>query len=391
MKKFLSFLFALLVLVPCSYFMTACKNNDTEKVMNVELNPKLEFVLDKNDKVVSVNALNDDGNHIISISIESETLFEGLTAEEALELFLQIAKDNGYLITGNEEEITISISGSAKELLNSVKSVAKDYLDKNGININVVTEALKKSELVSKVKECMQEYTEVELNNMTEEELINLIKQSRKETRDFLTQELKEVYYALRLEELNTAKFQALLDALNISGGVGEAMNGFTSNMENLLTSLEQLKNALVEQLLAEDSEYNIKMQAYIEVKTELLEARLELSADGTITADEKAILDDIETRVNEAKVALENAKQTALEALTALRTQVNNTLAQVEPFLNSVKNWLNGIGANLDNYENAKDNAKKNFAEEFKADTKFAGFVGKDNSHWAKNLKPAE
>ena len=81
MKKFLSILFAFLVLVPCTYVLTACGGNKTEKVMNVDLNPSLEFVLDKNDKVVTVNALNDDGNHIISIATKSETLFEGLTAE----------------------------------------------------------------------------------------------------------------------------------------------------------------------------------------------------------------------------------------------------------------------------------------------------------------------
>ena len=38
------------------------KNPDRKTVMNVSLNPEVEFVLDGNDKVVTVNALNEEGN-----------------------------------------------------------------------------------------------------------------------------------------------------------------------------------------------------------------------------------------------------------------------------------------------------------------------------------------
>ena len=70
--------------------------------------------MDQNDKVLTVNALNEDGNHIISIAIDAEQTFEGLSADEALEMFLDITKDNGYLITGNEEQVSIKISGDAE-------------------------------------------------------------------------------------------------------------------------------------------------------------------------------------------------------------------------------------------------------------------------------------
>ena len=136
-KKILSLLLVFCFIIPCAFGLVACGGNDddddksttsaTAKVMNVSLNPKLEFVLDKNDKVVSVNALNDDGNNIISISIDEETqksLFEGLTADEAVELFLEISEENGYLISGDEEEIKIEISGSAESLISKIKSAA---------------------------------------------------------------------------------------------------------------------------------------------------------------------------------------------------------------------------------------------------------------------------
>ena len=129
MKKVVTFLLALVFIIPCAVCLSACgKDEDPAleaKIMTVSLNPKLEFVLDTSEKVVSVNALNDDGNHIISIVTDAKLTFENMTAENAVELFLDVTKDNGYLITGNEEEITIAISGDADKLLNSVKASAE--------------------------------------------------------------------------------------------------------------------------------------------------------------------------------------------------------------------------------------------------------------------------
>lgn len=107
--------------------------------MNVELNPQLEFVLDTDNKVVSVNALNDEGNKIIL-----SATFVGLSAEDAVDKFLEIAKEDGYLITGSvnaeENQINISISGDSKNLLKAVKDSAVNYLNSVNINADVLSE-----------------------------------------------------------------------------------------------------------------------------------------------------------------------------------------------------------------------------------------------------------
>ena len=151
-KRLCSLLLTVCLLFSCAFTMSACGENDNSaKVMNLSLNPEIEFILDQNDKVVSVNALNEDGNHIISISIDTETAksaFEGMTAEQAVELFLKITEENGYLITGDQEEIEIEISGNANKLMREVRDKANEFFNKNGLNVEIETDRIDKEDIV---------------------------------------------------------------------------------------------------------------------------------------------------------------------------------------------------------------------------------------------------
>ena len=134
MKKITAFLCALTVVAGGAMTMVGCGGEETangeKKVMNVSLNPEVEFVLDEEDKVVSVNALNEEGNLIIS----AET-FTGKSAEDAAKLFVEVSKETGFVVSGSvkagENEINISISGDTKKaeaLYNDVKAKVNEYL-----------------------------------------------------------------------------------------------------------------------------------------------------------------------------------------------------------------------------------------------------------------------
>lgn len=385
MKKFLSFIFALLVLVPCTYFLTACgEDKDKDKVMSIDLNPSLEFVLDKNDKVVTVNALNEDGNYLLSLTVNGETVleaFKDMSAEEAAQLFIKLTEENGFLITGNKETLTISISGDSKALLNSVKSTAEKYLKDNGIDtskLSIAVENLKKSELVTKVKECMQQYTDKELSKMTEEELIALIKESRQETEDLLTQDLKEAYYALRNAALENAEFQAVLDKISsVTGGLldsvvelfQEKMNTFTAKLNDMYGKYQELLNS---------EEYKTAMNNYVEAKKELLEKRKEL-LDASLTPEQKQViesaLDTLETVADEAYEAIANARTTIDTAIDTAQRALSGALSAVQSVIDSVKAGMNGIENDINT---AMATAKEDFKNDFK--TKYASFL---ESYW--------
>ena len=102
MKRKIAIGMSILSLAAGMSAFTGCGGKDeapTGRVMNVALNPEVEFVLDADDKVLTVNALNEEGNLVISAAAFADV--EGKTAEEAASLFVQVSKENGFLFEGS--------------------------------------------------------------------------------------------------------------------------------------------------------------------------------------------------------------------------------------------------------------------------------------------------
>lgn len=388
MKKFLSFIFALLVLVPCTYFLTACgEDKGKEKVMNISLNPSLEFVLDKNDKVVTVNALNEDGNYLLSLKVDEETAieaFKDMTAEEAAELFLTLTRDNGFLVSGDDETLTISISGSEKDLLNSVKNTANKYLQEKGVDLSKLTlkvEELEKSELVTKVQECMQEYAEKDLKDMSEEELVALIKESRKETEDLLTQDLKEAYYALRNSALENAEFQAVLGKINsMTEGLLPTVSEMFGNFQGYMTTFEAKMNDMYAKYLEllNSKEYQDKVQAYVSAKKAIIEEGKKLLDENLTDKQKQEILDGIANMKQGVKIAygaIDTARDTIDGAINTAKDALDIALKAVQGVLDTVKTFIPNIENDINT---ALATAKEDFKTEFK--TKYAEHL---ESYW--------
>lgn len=393
-KKFLSFVLAICLIIPCAFALVACgtgSDDEAAKVMNVSLNPEIEFVLDKNDKVLSVNALNEDGNHIISVSINEITgtsEFEGLTADEAVELFLEITEENGYLVTGDEEEIKIEISGKADNLMKKVKEKANKFFNDNGLDIDITIEKIEKADILEEVKECMKEYTEAELKSMTQEQLIDLLKDSRQETKNLLTQELKDAYYNIRVEKINIAELEALLAIIeDLQETENALLTAFVENMNILKTQIENLETAYNSLL---EGYYNTAKQAYIEAKEALLAKRLELGEDGLSEVDITE-LESYETAVENAKTTLENAKAEADLLIAGARQALDATFATIKASVENIKGILSLIpGVDLSALNNAKQNVKAGFKNHFENHAHFGEHVGHDKGHWNKEQPAA-
>lgn len=134
-KKIVSFVLSACLAVPATMLLTGCDGHDDNTVMNVSLNPSVEFILDSNDKVVSVNAKNEEGNLILSAQANGEQ-FVGKDANSAVKLFASYSKEMGFLFEGNvksgENEIKIQFSGNkgdADKLFNSIKDDLSSYLE----------------------------------------------------------------------------------------------------------------------------------------------------------------------------------------------------------------------------------------------------------------------
>ena len=112
-------------------------NSNREKtetsIMSCSVNPSVQFVLNGNDKVMRVIALNNDGEEI---SMNGE--FVGLKADKAAELFIKLSTEAGHIDIDSEEgtRVDITLTGLKDDytkLKNQVVASVNKYFDDNGI------------------------------------------------------------------------------------------------------------------------------------------------------------------------------------------------------------------------------------------------------------------
>lgn len=383
MKKLATLLALVFTLSFCTLAFTACGSTEPEgRVMNVSLNPQVEFLLDAENKVVSVNALNDEGNFIIT-----QATFKGLTAEDAVEMFLKVSKENGFLVEGElkagENEVKISISGDdVKKLYNQVVESAEEYVKTLGVNVKMqLDKVLDKEYLEGLVAQCMKELEESEIAQKTEAELLALIEKSRQQTEALFSQELKTLFYEERALEIKKAELDSFIKAVkeNSSALVSAALVTIQSTIDEVVELYEDFKEEYTETYLSQASEYYQEVQEYIASKKELLKARLEGLSDQQIAA--------LEAQFDAASMALDSIKDLATATLENLSTMVESA---IDTAYSLVKTTVEALGVSIGEFEQiateAYEKAKEDFDEFFNSE--YAQYIA--NNYW-KDLAPAE
>ena len=313
-------------------FIFGDKEEKQKTVMNVSLNPEVEFVLDGDNKVITVNALNEEGNLIISSDAFAN--IEGQTAEEAAKLFVQVAKDTGYLVQSEvqvgENELKISLSGDmalATALYNSVETQVKSYLETVDVQATVEqTAAITEEQLKVLVEECAP-YLEVA--EMQYAELVDTLIESRKETSEFFSQQLKEVYYEAKDFAMEQASLEVMRDKLSLL----EKAAFDTCNLlyKGAVTAIEAQRYIFI---VGDNSAYNLALKALQQVKIDYIKARTEINVGG-FTAEVKLNLEGIQAKVAAAEAAIHKAAEDVNwlldEQLKIISTQHTKALAILE------------------------------------------------------------
>ena len=362
-KRIVSALSAVAMLVAGGITLSACNEKTESKVMNVSLNPKVEFVLDNNDKVVSVNALNEEGNIIISSDVE----FVGVDADTAVKLFVEVSKDTGYLVSGNvqagDNKIDVSISGDKKNAEKLFKSI-KDEINGAFANLNIAinqAEALTEEYLEKLVQECSPYLEEAEIKAMEYDELIKEIQTSRKETAKLFSQELKNAYYqakadALRLAKLEKIKSQADdLSKLTLSG-LETAYN----------TAVELIETTRQNLLLSEDSAYQKALKAFNEAKTNYLNKRSEIAQ-----MDPSEVTDEMRAELESLDALVESTEQALQDAYTTANNALDTAKAQLATAYEKIVNAVNNMGKSMDMASENMTDAVNAFANDFETNYK--------------------
>ena len=323
LKRLVGFCLTFALVIPCVAFLTACKESPSveKRVVAVSLNPSVEFVLGSDGKVVAVDSRNDEGNFVLSLDGVS---FIGNNIYEAITKFVDIAKEYGFIDKEDANRLTLEISGSdARKVYDKIKGSLNQHLKNiKASYVNISFDAITKSELEDLVKECRLDFASSVIEEKTEEELIEIIEDSRKATAGIYSEEMKMIYYMQRGENSLIAKYtycQAKIDYLDKDPGFNPIFAGendlhdwtqyegidvyerinrvFTSYYNEYMNSLNGFYDSMIQDCLSEGGEYYEALNSYISAKKSLLKAR--------VNNESEQVKGELQNAVNSAAVVL--------------------------------------------------------------------------------------
>ena len=352
------------------------KKNPEASRMTVEINPKVEFILDKDNKVVSATALNDDG----AVILAGEASFTGKTAEEAAEAVVSIATETGYIVKGSatveDNKINISIScdtSYAKDLYGKVEKKVKKYMKDNGINATLEKIDAMTLEKLKELALKNPERTEDDVKDKTEEQLIAMIKLDRIETAELATEELKDAYFKAKAYHIAIVNREETAKIINGMGDAYAAVLGlYDKALETYGKAIQAMEDTRYKILVSPDSAYQKLLAELRDKKAEVLKER-SITFDVTINGEEKIaaekklkaskeardeLVKKIEEIGNQADAAWTEAIAAAKTYETALEGYKDQLLTVAE-----VKKKLNDEAAKIGTRIN---NAKNSFFETF-------------------------
>ena len=367
LKRLTMLVLIIAVIFGAGVTLAGCGKNPPEteaQVMTLSVNPSIEFILDEEDKVVSVTANNEDGLYLLQKYAD----YTGKSATEAAKIFLEKCEEYGFVVSGSitDEKFTISVSGEgAENLYNDVKAKVQQKATEIGLTIAEKVE-ITKEKLQTMVNECYQEYSQTELANFSEEKLIEMLKDSREETKDIVDLDEKYAYYKERAQKVISAKIQAVQNYFNehpsiLSGLLSTyygimndtytnivlpAYNTINSEIDNLYNAASTGIKALADQYIILKKDYLAKFEAYkTATANELAQAKTEMDNAKQLADD---LYEQIETKRTNAQTKL------LTDIATNIQENISKINQNVDKILNTISTIAPQIQTQIDNQINA-------------------------------------
>lgn len=344
--------------------------------MTVEINPKVEFILDKENKVVSATALNNEG----AVILAGEASFKGKTAEEAAKAVVSIATETGYIVKGSatveDNKINISISGDtsyAKDLYGKVEKKVEKYLKDNGIKATLKKIDALTLEQLKKLALKNPERTEDDVKDKTEEQLIAMIKLDRIETAELATEELKDAYFKAKAYHIDLVNREETANVIKSMGALyHSAYTFYDGALKAYSGAIKEMEDARYSTLVSPDSPYQKLLTKLRDKKAEVLKER-SLTFDVTIDGEKRASAElrlkasekDYDELVKKIEGIGNQADAAWTQAIDTAKT-FEATLEGYKELLPSKEDFEKKLNDEAANIETAVNNAKNSYFETF-------------------------
>lgn len=259
--------------------------------IGLRINPEIEMVTDETGTVVSANAVNTDGEVVLS-AVE----LEGKTAEDAVVDFTETAVDLGYMDPAKDKDtVYVDVNGENAEVVEKVEKSLSDklmkFFEKKGIAGKVSKEVLDSylaaaeewnvapghAKIIARVLDANPELTYEELLNLTVKELLELLKADKhadKVAAD-LKGDYKDAVKALKEEYKELFELREAID--DIEDDLEDAREEDDDDDDDKLTDEEI---AALEAELAEKKAAAEALEKEFKEKLDALKAEFKVSSD---------------------------------------------------------------------------------------------------------------
>ena len=262
-------------------------------VMELDVNPKVQFVLDTYNKVMHVNYINDDAETLLS----DEDL-EGLDAKKATEKFVNLCIEAGFMdvdTEGDTVNVTIYCDNTDKieDLALDIKQTINTYFGENGIIAGAVMNIKTNfDEAYENIAQNAQNFAD-----MTQQEILSLI--------DETSNDLKDISITLRTELfdfINELKENPLFQDMPT---LEETIDNLKAELENSKLLTDEQKAQINKQIDEIQNNLDELLKQFQEKLEEKLEELRTLSKE--IFENAKQLLNE---KIEQTKQLIEQHKQ---------------------------------------------------------------------------------
>ena len=250
------------------------KNNKAyNAIVQVDVNPSIEMVVDEKNQVLSVRGLNDEGKMVL----EGEA-FIGKNVDDVVGEIIRIETELGYLVVGKDDnKVTVTVSAETDKISEKINTQIYGTIAKvcEELNLTAVIEKAKGyviDEIKALAKELDPTLTEEEINNFTYTQLVNVVKLYHLEVADLASVKLEELYRQAKEYDISFVEKEAVKEAVDKLDITYQATIGlYDIAYEKLADAYEYVQNKYKEYFINSDSEYVIALEKLAKEKEALL------------------------------------------------------------------------------------------------------------------------
>lgn len=312
-------------------------------IVQMDVNPSIEMVVDEQNRVVSVRGLNDEGKMIIY----GETIINK-NLEEAIEIIIRVETDLGYLNHSDENKITFTVSAKTTDIIEKIASKAEEDATKALAQLGITATIEKingyvKEELAILAKQLDPTLTDEEIANFSYDQLVNVVKLYHLEVIDYASVKLEEYYQEFKKYEINLAEKEYIKEGINNLGSLYQTFYAsYLSFCDNLENEFVNMQKAYYDTFIASDSDYQqawanlaTLKEAYLAQKNVVANLPEDASLSDTIAENQKLIKAKAEYELAEQTLnAIEVTSKASYELACAGFEMILESLKQIEQSL---------------------------------------------------------